>query len=44
VCTCEFSLRRVSFDVILYDTHHSTMGVLHVMGIGEVKGDRLYKR
>jgi hypothetical protein len=29
VCTCEFSLHRESFDVILINTRHSTMGVLH---------------
>jgi hypothetical protein len=28
VCTCEFLHRRESFDVIPYDTHISTMGVL----------------
>jgi hypothetical protein len=29
VCTSEFSLHQESFNVILYDTYHSTMGVLH---------------
>jgi hypothetical protein len=31
VCTCEFSLHRESFDVILVDTRHSTMGVLRLV-------------
>jgi hypothetical protein len=31
VCTCKFSLHRESFDVILYDTHISMMGVLHLV-------------
>jgi hypothetical protein len=27
----QFLLPRESFDAILYDTHHSTMGVLHLV-------------
>jgi hypothetical protein len=30
VCTCEFSLRRESFDMILVNTRHFVMGVLHL--------------
>jgi hypothetical protein len=33
VYTCELSLHRESFDVILYDTHISTIGVLQHRGL-----------
>jgi hypothetical protein len=44
VCTCEFSFHRESFDVILVNTRHFTMGVLQVWsGVDEmthVSGER----
>jgi hypothetical protein len=38
VCTCEFSLRPESFDVILYNTRISMMGVLLYYELDKTQG------